>query len=131
MKPCGWALSNLTSVLIRRGLGQRHTDTGKTATCKPKRPGEKSGLCVLSHPVVSDSLQPYGLQPARLLCLCGVSRQESWSGLLCPPPGDLPNPEIKPRSPAMEADSLPLAPTGKPKIKLADTLISDSQPPEL
>ena len=35
----------------------------------------------------------------------GFSRKEYWSGLPCPPPGDLPNPEIKPRSPALWADS--------------------------
>ena len=33
----------------------------------------------------------------------GVFRQEYWSGLLFPPPGDLPNPEIKPGSPASPA----------------------------
>ena len=37
----------------------------------------------------------------------GFSRQEYWSGLTCPPPGDLPNPGIKPRSPPLQADSLP------------------------
>jgi len=37
----------------------------------------------------------------------GFSRQEYWSGLPFPSPGDLPNPEIKPKSPALEADSLP------------------------
>ena len=36
----------------------------------------------------------------------GFSRQESWSGLPCPPPGDLPYPEIKPGSPALQAVSL-------------------------
>ena len=30
-----------------------------------------------------------------------------WSGLPCPPPGDLPNPGIEPRSPALQVDSLP------------------------
>ena len=45
--------------------------------------------------VVSDSLQPHGLQPTRLLCLWGFSRQEHWSGLPCLPPGDLPNPGIE------------------------------------
>ena len=40
------------------------------------------------------------------------SRQEYWSGLSCPSPGDLPNPEIKPRSPSLEADSLPFEPPG-------------------
>ena len=45
----------------------------------------------------------------------GFSRQEYWSGLLCLPPGDLPNPGIEPRSPALQADSLPSEPPGKPK----------------
>ena len=45
----------------------------------------------------------------------GFSRQEYWSGLPCPPPGDLPNPGIEPRSPALQADSLPAEPPGKPK----------------
>ena len=35
------------------------------------------------------------------------SRQEYWSGLPFPIPGDLPNPGIEPRSPALQADSLP------------------------
>ena len=37
----------------------------------------------------------------------GFSRQEYRSGLPCPPPGDLPNPGIEPRSPALQANSLP------------------------
>ena len=37
----------------------------------------------------------------------GFSRKEYWSGLPFPPPGDLPNPGIKPGSPALQADSLP------------------------
>ena len=36
----------------------------------------------------------------------GFSRQEHWSGLPCPPPGDLPDPGIKPRSSTLQADSL-------------------------
>ena len=44
----------------------------------------------------------------------GFSRQEYWSGLPFPPPGDLPNPGIKPRSPALQADSLPTELQGKP-----------------
>ena len=36
----------------------------------------------------------------------GFSRQEYWSGLPFPSPGDLPDPGIKPRSPALEADAL-------------------------
>ena len=37
----------------------------------------------------------------------GSSRQEHWSGLPCPPPGDLPDSGIEPVSPALQADSLP------------------------
>ena len=36
----------------------------------------------------------------------GFSRQEFWSGLPFPSPGDLPNPGIEPRSPALQADAL-------------------------
>ena len=43
-------------------------------------------VCVVSRSVVSDSLKPHGLKPARLLCPWGFSRQEYWSGLPCPPP---------------------------------------------
>ena len=44
----------------------------------------------------------------------GFSRQEYWSGLPFPSPGDLPNPGIKPRSPTLQADTLPSEPPGKP-----------------
>ena len=39
----------------------------------------------------------------------GFPRQERWSELPFPPPGDLPNPVIKPKSPAWQEDSLPLS----------------------
>ena len=38
----------------------------------------------------------------------GFSRQEYWSGLPFPSPGDLPHPGIEPWSPALQADSLPI-----------------------
>ena len=69
---------------------------------------------MLSRSVMSDSLRPCGLYPARLLCPWGFSRPEYWSGLPCPPPRDLPNPGIEPRSPTLKADSLPSDPLGKP-----------------
>ena len=43
------------------------------------------------------------------------SRPEYWTGQPFPSPGDLPNPGIKPRSPTLQADSLPTEPQGKPK----------------
>ena len=50
--------------------------------------------------IMSKSLQSHRLQPTRLLCPWGFSRQENWSRLPCPPPGDLSNPGIKPKSPS-------------------------------
>ena len=47
----------------------------------------------------------------------GIFRQEYWSGLPFAPPADLPNPGIElasPVSPALQADSLPAEPSGKP-----------------
>ena len=47
----------------------------------------------------------------------GFSMQEYWSGLPFPPPGDLPDPGVEPRSlmsHALQADSLPLELSGKP-----------------
>ena len=43
----------------------------------------------------------------------GFSRKEYWSGLPFPPPGDLPKPGIKPRSPALQVDSVLSEPPGK------------------
>jgi len=45
------------------------------------------------------------------------SMQEYWSGSPFPSPGDLPNPGIEPRFPALQADSLPSEPPGRPGIK--------------
>ena len=47
----------------------------------------------------------HSLQPQSPLCI-GFSRREYWSGLPFPSPGDLPDPGIKPGSPALQADSL-------------------------
>ena len=68
---------------------------------------------------MSDFLRHHGLQHTRPPCLSPTprvypnsssvhefSRQEYWSGLQFPSPGDLPDPGIKPRSPALQADSL-------------------------
>ena len=44
----------------------------------------------------------------------GFSRQEYWSGLPCPPPGNLPHPGTEPRSPTMQVVSLLSEPPGKP-----------------
>ena len=49
------------------------------------------------------------------LTLCNFSRPEYWNGWPFPYPGDLPSPAIEPRSPALQANSLPAEPQGKPK----------------
>ena len=62
----------------------------------------------------------------------GFPRQEYWSVLPFPPPGDLPNPGIKPGSPALAGDSLPLSLQGSPieddniylKFKNKNTMLS-------
>ena len=97
-----------------------------------------------SHSVVSNTCDPvdcsswsssvHGILQARILewVLCpwdplgkntgvgplsmGSSRQEYWSGLPFPSPGDLPNPGIKPESPALQADSLLTELWGKPLL---------------
>ena len=61
---------------------------------------------MLGRSVASDSLQPHGLQLARLLYPGGFFRKEYWNSLPCPPPGDLPNLGIESRSPALQANSL-------------------------
>ena len=62
-------------------------------------------VCMLSHSVVFDSATPSTVAHQAPLPW-GFSKQEYWSGLLCPPPLDLPNPGIKLRSPSLQADSL-------------------------
>ena len=58
--------------------------------------------------VACDSVIPRAIQSVEF------SRPEYWSRWPFPSPGDLPNPGIKPRSPALQADSLPAEPPGKP-----------------
>ena len=48
----------------------------------------------------------------------GFARQECWNGLPFPSPGDLPDPGIEPRSPALQADASPSEPPGKPMLLL-------------
>ena len=52
----------------------------------------------------------------------GFSRQEYWSGLPFPSPGDLPDPGIEPRSPAFQGDALTSEPPGKQKEDSGPTL---------
>ena len=82
---------------------------------KPDEPA-LTPCAVLGHSVMTNYLQPYGLQAARLLSPWGFSRQEYWSVLPCPPPGELPNSGIELRSPALQVDSLPTEPPRTPTL---------------
>ena len=79
-------------------------------------------VCALSH------FSPVRLFATLWTVLCqaplsiGFFRQEYWSGLPCPPPGDLPSPVIEPVSPvvpALQAHSLPLSHQGSPVSRTA------------
>ena len=72
-------------------------------------------MCV-SCSVLSDFASPWTVALQAPLSL-EFSRQEYWSGLPVPSPGDLPDPGIKPGSPALQADSSLSEPLGKPKVK--------------
>ena len=67
---------------------------------------------VKSLSCVQPSVTPWALAYQAPLSM-EFSKQEYWSGLPFPPPGDLPNPGIKPRSPTLQADALPSEPPGK------------------
>ena len=84
------------------------------------------------YSLVYGSVMPTGGSLVAKLCLtlvsswteaCQVplymefSRREYWSGLPFPSPGDLPDPSIKPRSSALQADSLLTEPSRKPTIQ--------------
>ena len=65
-------------------------------------------VCVcVSHSVMSNSLWPHRLALQAPLSM-GFSRQEYWSGVSCPFPGDLPDPGTEPSFPAWQVDCLPL-----------------------
>ena len=75
-------------------------------------------VCMPSHFSCGDFATPWTTARQAPLST-GFSRQDNWNGLPCPPPGDIPDPGIKPtslKSPALAGMSLPLLPPGKPYI---------------
>ena len=100
----------------------RGTESFSAGLCSPRRekwgdqfriqsPSIEHQAVRVSCSVVSDSVTPWTVAYQAPLFM-GFSRQEYWSGLPFPPPGDLPNPGIEPTSlspPALQASSLPLA----------------------
>ena len=80
----------------------------------------RSYLVLLSSPgacVLSPFIRVWLCDPCQALLSMGLSRQEHWSGFPCPPPGNPPNPRIKPRSltsPALAGRFFTPSATGKP-----------------
>ena len=74
--------------------------------------------CVLSHFSHVQHFETPRTTPWTVACQAplsvGFSRQEYWSGFPCPASGDIPDPGIETKSHALQADSLPTKPTGKP-----------------
>ena len=81
---------------------KRHLLLGRKAITN-RGGGGGGGLVVKSCPTLAT---PWTIALQVPLSV-GFSRQEYWSGLPYPSPGDLPDPGIKPRSPALQANSLP------------------------
>ena len=69
----------------------------------------------VSRSVVPDSATPRAVACQAPLSV-GLPRQEYWSGLSFPSPGDIPDPGIEPVSPPWQANSLPTERSGKPSI---------------
>ena len=82
--------------------------------------------CVLSHSIVStSSVTPWTVAREAPLSM-GFSRQEYWTGLPFPPPGDLPDPgmeSVSPTSPALAGGFFTTAPPGNYWLLLAAMLI--------
>ena len=74
----------------------------------------RSCECAVTSVVYDSSKIPWTVVCQASLPM-GFSRQEHWSGFPCPPPGDLPNPGIKLKSPILQGDSLLSEPPGTPK----------------
>ena len=78
----------------------------------------KASLCLkgkVAFPLNVANSRPTLCNPMDYIQSMEFSRPEYWSGEPFPSQGDLPNPGIEPRSPALQADSLPSEPQGKPQ----------------
>ena len=84
---------------VQRKTSQSYRDGSKEVSQLNKARGVNTCACQVAS-VVSNSLWTAACQPPLSM---GFSRQEYWSGLPCPPPGDLPHPGFKPISPMSPA----------------------------
>ena len=85
----------------------------------PKDKGEVTQLCPPVTPWAVAYHAPLSME---------FSRQEYWSGLPFPSPGDLPDPGIEPGSPALHAGALPSEPPGKPPPRMVPLFFNHPEP---
>jgi len=111
----GWALGAWASAVVAHRLS--------FATACGIFLEQESNPCLLDHQCMCTSCELSCFSPVRLFptpwtvaCQAslsmGFSRRQYWSGLPCPPPGDLSDPGTEPMSPvapALQVDSLPLS----------------------
>ena len=105
-----------------RALTHTHTHTHTHTPNSPKRK-EKESESEVAQFSLSDSVTPwtaaYHASPSM-----GFSRPEFWSGLPFPSPEDLPDPgRIEPKSPTLQADTLPSEPPGKSSLRKGKFLL--------
>ena len=79
-------------------------------------------LLLFSHSAMSNSFATPWTVACWVPLSMGFPRQEYWYGLPFPTPGDLPNPGVEPRSPALQADSLVLSQQGSPPFLLPTSI---------
>ena len=107
-----WAIMLLEGKQIHRSMKQKWEPRsklhiyGQLIYTENQRTYKRKNVCLVTqlYPTLWDPMD----------CR-GFSRQEYWSMLPCPPPGNLPDPGIEPWSPTLQVDSLPSKPPGKPK----------------
>ena len=106
-------IQTLLQVLLRRYFVDAINVHSHLTSSKEGYPGKC--YAALGCSVTSDSLQPHGLQPTRLLCPRNSPGKNTGVGCHALLQVNLPNLGIDPRSPTLQADSLPSEPPGKAK----------------
>ena len=108
-------MSTVGKCILKEGIGcifrylrHHHVEVNLALSCVVLKDRTRESESV-SRSVFSDSVTPRTVARQPPLCT-EFSRQEYWSGLPFTSPGCLPNPGIKPGSPALQADSLPAEP---------------------
>ena len=109
--PCCWSRAGTQALA---GLTHSYSDRWRVCACSV---ADRWRVCTCS--VASNSATPRTVACRAPLSM-GFCRQECWSGLPFPSPGDLADPGIKPTSLALQADSLPHEPPGKLPMSMYD-----------